>query len=246
MRVDILTLFPNIFSGPFEESIIKKAREKGLIEIRIVNIRDYTTDKHRTADDRPFGGGPGMVLKPEPIFAAVEELKGEGRARVILTTPQGRLFTQDYARDLAKEDHIIIICGRYEGVDERVREALVTDAISIGDYVLTGGELAAMVIVDAVARLIPGVLGNESSITEDSFWRGLLGYPQYTRPASFRGMRVPDVLLSGNHAMIARWRRKESLRRTLYYRPELLQKAKLEEEDMELLEEIKREMGEGG
>jgi tRNA (guanine37-N1)-methyltransferase len=245
MRVDILTLFPNIFSGPFEESIIKRAREKGLIEIRVVNIRDYTTDKHRTADDRPFGGGPGMVLKPEPIFAAVEELKGEGRARVILTTPQGRLFTQDYARDLAKEDHIIIICGRYEGVDERVREALVTDAISIGDYVLTGGELAAMVIVDAVARLIPGVLGNEDSITEDSFWRGLLGYPQYTRPASFRGMRVPDVLLSGNHAMIARWRRKESLRRTLYYRPELLQKAKLEEEDIKLLEEIKREMGEG-
>jgi tRNA (guanine37-N1)-methyltransferase len=245
MRVDILTLFPKIFSGPFEESIIKRAREKGLIEIRVVNIRDYTTDKHRTADDRPFGGGPGMVLKPEPIFAAVEELKGEGRARVILTTPQGRLFTQDYARDLAKEDHIIIICGRYEGVDERVREALVTDAISIGDYVLTGGELAAMVIVDAVARLIPGVLGNEDSITEDSFWRGLLGYPQYTRPASFRGMRVPDVLLSGNHAMIARWRRKESLRRTLYYRPELLQKAELEEEDIKLLEEIKREMGEG-
>jgi tRNA (guanine37-N1)-methyltransferase len=245
MRVDILTLFPNIFSGPFEESIIKRAREKGLIEIRVVNIRDYTTDKHRTADDRPFGGGPGMVLKPEPIFAAVEELKGEGRARVILTTPQGRLFTQDFASDLAKEDHIIIICGRYEGVDERVREALVTDAISIGDYVLTGGELAAMVIVDAVARLIPGVLGNEDSITEDSFWRGLLGYPQYTRPASFRGMRVPDVLLSGNHAMIARWRRKESLRRTLYYRPELLQKAELEEEDIKLLEEIKREMGEG-
>lgn len=241
MRIDILSLFPNMFSGPFEEGIIKRARERGLVDIRIVNIRDYTTDRHRTADDRPFGGGPGMVLKPEPIFAAVEAIKGEGESRVILTTPQGRLFTQEYAKELSQEDHIIIICGRYEGVDERVREALVTDPISIGDYVLSGGELAAMVMVDAIVRLIPGVLGNEESIKRDSFWRGLLGYPQYTRPASFRGMKVPDVLLSGHHEMIERWRKKESLRRTLLYRPDLLQNADLDEEDLKLLEEIREE-----
>lgn len=221
MRIDILTLFPGMFRGPFEESIIKRAVERGLLEIGIHNIRDFAPGRHRVADDYPYGGGAGMVMKPEPVFAAVEAVRRPD-SRVILMTPQGRLFTQSIAQDLSRLDHLVLLCGHYEGVDERVRDHLVDDELSIGDYVLTGGELPAMVVVDAVARLVPGVLGAGESAVEESFAAGLLEYPHYTRPPDFRGWRVPQVLLSGNHARISRWRREQSLLRTLRRRPELL------------------------
>lgn len=221
MRIDILTLFPGMFRGPFEESIIKRAVERGLLEIGIHNIRDFAPGRHRVADDYPYGGGAGMVMKPEPVFAAVEAVRRPD-SRVILMTPQGRLFTQSTAQDLSRLDHLVLLCGHYEGVDERVRDHLVDDELSIGDYVLTGGELPAMVVVDAVARLVPGVLGAGESAVEESFAAGLLEYPHYTRPPDFRGWRVPQVLLSGNHARISRWRREQSLLRTLRRRPELL------------------------
>jgi len=231
-----------MFKSPFEESIIKRALQKKLIEIHLHNLRDFATDAHRTTDDAPFGGGAGMVMKVEPIYRALNYIKEKTgkKARVILLSPQGRTFNQEVALELAKEENIILICGRYEGVDERVREHLVDDEISIGDYVLSGGEIAAMVIVDTVARLIPGVLGNESSIKEDSFYRGLLDYPQYTRPAEFMGWKVPQVLRSGNHKKIREWRIKKMLEKTLERRPDLLKKAKLSPEERKYLEEIKK------
>ncbi|MCL0035014.1 tRNA (guanosine(37)-N1)-methyltransferase TrmD [Dehalococcoidia bacterium] len=224
MRIDIVTLFPNMFSGPFDESIIRRAREKEFAEILIHNLRDYGLGRHRVVDDYPYGGGSGMVLMPEPLFSAVEAIKGESRIPVILLTPQGRLFTQQVAEELAAYSRFILVCGHYEGVDERVREYLATDEISIGDYVLTGGEPAAMVVCDAVVRLIPGVLGSPESVRDDSHSGGLLEYPQYTRPQIFRGWEVPPVLLSGNHAEIARWRREQAVLRTLARRPDLLEK----------------------
>jgi len=230
VHIDILTLFLQMFQGPFSFSILKRAIDHGLISINIHNIRDYTHDKHHTVDDYAYGGGAGMILKPEPIFEAVESIKSNikpeiGELPVILLTPQGRLFSQQIAQELSTYSHLILICGHYEGVDERVREHLVTDEISIGDYVLSGGELAAMVVVDAVVRLLPGVLGSEASLVDDSHVAGLLEYPQYTRPVEYRGWSVPEVLLSGNHAQIAKWRREQSIRRTQERRPELLDKA---------------------
>ncbi len=233
MNFDIVTLFPEMFRGPLGHSILARAEAGGLIQIHLVNPRDTTTDRHHIVDDYPYGGGAGMVMKPEPIFAAVESMYGGGP--IVLMSPQGRRFTQKIARELALEPRLTLLCGHYEGVDERVREHLATDEISVGDFVLTGGELAAMVIVDAVSRLLPGVLAPGSTL-EESFSDGLLEYPHYTRPVEFRGWRVPDVLLSGNHAAIARWRRKESLRRTRQLRPELLEN--LSQADQKLLAEM--------
>jgi tRNA (guanine37-N1)-methyltransferase len=237
MRIDILTIFPGMFSGPFEESIVKRAVEKGLVQIFLHDIRDYASDKHRTVDDYPFGGGQGMLMKPEPLFAAVEDVQGQApeRGPIVLLTPQGRLFDQEVAVELARQDRLIVICGRYEGVDARVHEHLATDEISIGDYVLSGGELPAMVVVDAVVRQIPGALGSPLSSADDSFAQGLLEHPQYTRPAEFQGMSVPEVLLSGNHGEIARWRWQQSLLRTARCRPDLLARAELTEEEKQWL-----------
>jgi tRNA (guanine37-N1)-methyltransferase len=221
MKIDVLTLFPAMFAGPLDESIIKRAREAGRLDLAIHNLRDYAHDRHRTVDDRPFGGGPGMLLKPEPIFEAVESLTREG-TRVILLSPAGRPFSQAIARELAGIEHLLMVSGHYEGFDERVREQLADDELSIGDYVLTNGALPVMVIIDAVTRLLPGVLGDEGSARDDSFSQGLLEYPQYTRPAEFRGAKVPEVLLSGNHAEIARWRAEQAQLRTRERRPDLL------------------------
>jgi tRNA (guanine37-N1)-methyltransferase len=222
--------------GPLEESILKRARESGHLSIALHNIRDYTTDKHHITDDTPYGGGGGMVMKPEPIFAAVETiLQGEAEVPVILLTPQGRLFTHNVAAELSRHRRIALICGRYEGVDERVRRHLATDEISIGDFVLTGGELAAMVVIDAVVRLLPGVVGDPAATFEDSHARGLLEGPHFTRPADFRGWRVPEVLVSGNHAAVARWRRDQALRRTRERRPDLLAEAELNQQDRKFL-----------
>ena len=230
LRCDIITIFPEFFREAFDYGIIRRARAAGLVELTAHDLRRWTSDKHHIVDDRPFGGGEGMVLKPEPIFAAVRELTGVAsrdeyppQTRVILLSPQGRVFTQAMAQDLSQQaSHIVLICGRYEGVDERVAEALVTDEISIGDYVLSGGEPAAMVVIDALIRLLPGALGNESSTTNESFSEGLLDCPQYTRPTEFSGLRVPEVLLTGNHAEIARWRREAALEKTKRNRPDLL------------------------
>jgi len=242
MRFDILTLFPNIFSSPFQESILGKAIEKGLIQIRTINIRDFALDKHKMVDDSPYGGGQGMVMKVEPIARAIEWIKAQNpSAWTIYLTPQGNQFNQDICRKLSSRSHLILLCGRYEGVDERARELFVDEEISIGDYVLTGGELAAMVIIDAVSRLLPGVLGSDRSAEEDSFFNSLLEYPQYTRPFDFRGNSVPKILLSGNHSAISLWRRREALKRTLARRPDLFAKANLSDEDKELLKEILRE-----
>jgi len=221
MKIDVLTLFPAMFAGPLDESIIRRAREAGLLDLRIHNLRDYAHDRHRTVDDRPFGGGPGMLLKPEPIFEAVETLASD-TARIILLSPAGRTFNQAIARELAEVPEMLLISGHYEGFDERVREQLAHDELSIGDYVLTNGALPVMVIIDAVVRLLPGVLGAEESAVEESFSHGLLEYPQYTRPAQFRGMNVPEVLLSGNHAQIAKWRAEQARLRTSERRPDLL------------------------
>lgn len=236
MRVDIVTIFPEAMA-PLEVSILGRARERGLVEISVVDLRDFTSDRHRQVDDLAYGGGPGMVMKPEPFFAAVEALTpGEGaRPRVLLTSPQGRRFDQRAAEELSREAHLIVLCGRYEGVDERVAEGLGAEEFSIGDYVLTGGELAAMVIVDAAVRLIPGVVGDAASVVAESFAGGLLDHPHYTRPAEFRGLRVPEVLLSGHHEAIRRWRRREQLRRTLARRPDLICRDALGEEDRVLL-----------
>jgi len=221
MEFDILTLFPRIFDGPLDESILKRAREAGLVQIRVHNLRDFTHDKHRVVDDKPYGGGPGMLMKPEPIFEAVEKLQ-RADSCVVLMTPQGAPFTQARAKEFAGKPHLIIICGHYEGVDERVREALVDEEVSIGDYVLTNGALAAAVVVDAVTRLIPGAIGHENGAADDSFATGMLEGPQYTRPAEFRGMKVPDVLQSGNHGEVAKWRVEQARQRTKERRPDLL------------------------
>ena len=242
MKFQILTLFPAMFDGPLTESIIKRAAERRLIDVSLHNIRDYATDRHRTTDDAPYGGGAGMVMKVEPLSACIDAVRTAGsRSRVILTTPRGRPFSQALARELVREEELVIICGRYEGVDERVRELYVDDEISLGDFVLTGGEIAAMAIVDAVARLVPGVLGCEESAVSDSFSDGLLEYPHYTRPPEFRGLAVPEVLLSGNHREIARWRRCMSLEKTAAQRPDLLAAASLtDEERMGLVEAARR------
>lgn len=236
MQIDIITLFPQMFSGPFDESIIKRAIDNGRVQITLHNLREFGLGRHRVVDDYPHGGGAGMVLMAEPMFAGVEAVKAEESPPVILLTPQGRLFNQKTAFELAAQNRLILVCGHYEGIDERIREHLVTDEISIGDYVLTGGELPAMVLVEAVVRLIPGVLGADESVYEDSHVDGLLEYPQYTRPQRFRDWEVPEVLVSGNHAEIARWRRQHSVLRTLARRPDLLEKADLTEEERRLVE----------
>ncbi len=247
MQIDILTLFPQLFQGPFSEGIFQRAVDRKLVQVNIHNIRDYTHDRHHTVDDYAYGGGAGMVLKPEPIFEAVEKVKKDTGLRegveelpVILLTPQGRLFSQEVAQELASYSNLVLICGRYEGVDERVRQHLATDEISIGDYVLGGGELAAMVVVDAVVRLLPGVLGSEASAQDDSHTMGLLEYPQYTRPEVYRGWAVPEVLRSGNHAQIAKWRHEQAILRTLKRRPELLDRANLDSAEKQLVDSFKK------
>lgn len=246
MRFDILTLFPGFFDSPLKQSIIGKAIEKGLIRVNTHNIRDYTLDKHRTTDDYPYGGGHGMVMKPDPVVRAIESLKeGSSGVKVLLTTPQGERFSHGLALGLSELPGLIIICGRYEGVDERIR-AFADLEVSAGDYVLSGGEIPALAIIDAVGRLIPGVLGEPVSKEHDSFSDGLLEYPQYTRPEEFRGLKVPDVLLSGNHAVIEKWRRDQSIIRTYKKRPDLLEKARLSAQDLNLIEGLEKEGGSDG
>lgn len=242
MRIDVLTLFPEMFHGPLQTSIVGRAQDAGIVSIHLWNIRDFASDRHRQVDDYPFGGGAGMVMKPEPVFAAVRHVLGEERVPVLLMTPQGETFSHGLAEELAQEQRLLILCGHYEGIDERIRQSLVTRQISIGDYVLTGGELPAMVITDAIVRFLPGALGEATAVWTDSFANGLLEYPQYTRPRDFEGMDVPEVLLSGDHQRIARWRRQKSLRRTLLQRPDLLAELPLSEEDRELLAAIKEEL----
>jgi tRNA (guanine37-N1)-methyltransferase len=236
MRIDILTIFPGMFRGPFDESIVRRAVEQGAVEIVVHNLRDWATDRHRTVDDYPFGGGAGMVMKPEPFFAAAEEILQGAQARIVLLSPAGRRFDQRLAEEFAREPRLLLLCGHYEGVDDRVRQHLATDEISIGDFVLTGGELAAMVVVDAVVRLLPGVIA-PGSLASESYAQGLLEYPQYTRPAAFRGWAVPEVLLSGHHAAIARWRRRQAILRTAQQRPDLLARASLSDEEWRWLRE---------
>ncbi len=246
MQIDILTLFPEMFQGPFSTGLFQRAVSRGIVSVELHNIREYAHDRHRTVDDYPYGGGAGMVLKPEPIFEAVEALQVDWSAQdkeetpVVLLTPQGHPFSQQIARKLSEQPRLILLCGRYEGVDERVREHLVTEEISIGDYVIGGGELAAMVVVDAVVRLLPGVLGSEDSSEDDSHTAGLLEYPHYTRPPVFRGWSVPDVLISGDHSRIAGWRHEQSIIRTLERRPDLLDQAELCVSDEELIERLKQ------
>jgi tRNA (guanine37-N1)-methyltransferase len=222
MKIDVLTLFPAMFAGPLDESIVKRARDTGLVDLKIHNLRDWTHDRHKTVDDRPFGGGPGMLLKPGPLFEAIESLRRE-KTRVVLLSPAGRPFQQAIACELAQMEDLLLVTGHYEGFDERVREALADDELSIGDYVLTNGALPAMVVIDAVVRLLPGALGDDESSRDESFSHGLLEYPQYTRPAEFRGMKVPDVLVSGHHAEIEKWRREQAKRRTKERRPDLME-----------------------
>ncbi|MEP0807509.1 MAG: tRNA (guanosine(37)-N1)-methyltransferase TrmD [Chloroflexota bacterium] len=249
MQFEVFTLLPEVFPPYLESSILKRAIQRGLIDVRLHNIRDYTHDKHHTTDDTPYGGGGGMVMKPEPIFEAIETVLGlaappsppttGANIPIILLTPQGRVFNQRIAEELARHERIALLCGRYEGVDERVREHLVTDEISIGDYVLTGGELPALLLIDAVSRLIPGVLGDPTGAEDDSHAMGLLEYPHYTKPAEFRGWKVPEVLLSGDHAKIERWRREQALLRTFHKRPDMLEKAELSEQDKKFIETLK-------
>ncbi|PWH12604.1 MAG: tRNA (guanosine(37)-N1)-methyltransferase TrmD [Anaerolineae bacterium] len=245
MRFDVFTLLPEVFPPYLQVSILQKAAARGLVSFHVHNIRDYTHDKHHTTDDAPYGGGGGMVMKPEPVFEAVESVLGAPPVcPVILLTPQGRLFNQKVAQELVLYERIALICGRYEGFDERIREHLATDEISIGDYVLTGGELPALILIDAISRLIPGVLGDPTGAEDDSHASGLLEYPHYTRPPDFRGWKVPEVLLSGDHAKIVRWRREQSLRRTLARRPEMLHAAELTEEDQKLLAVLRKKEAE--
>ena len=246
MQFDIFTLLPEVFPAYLDTSILKRARERGLIDVRVHNIRDYTHDRHHTTDDTPYGGGGGMVMKPGPVFEAVESALGpDPVCPVIMLTPQGRVFDQRVAQELSKYERIALICGRYEGIDERIREHLVTDEISVGDYVLTGGELPALLIVDAVSRLLPDVLGDPTGAEDDSHSSGLLEYPHYTRPPEFRGWTVPDVLLSGDHAKIDKWRREQSLLRTLKKRPDLLEKADLSEADQKFLKAHREDLSDG-
>ena len=245
MRFDIITIFPEIFTAVFDSGIVRRAAEAGLIEIRIHDLRDYTHDRHHQVDDRPFGGGAGMVMKPEPLFRAVEALtNGAPDLNVALLSPQGRLFNQSVAEEYSNKPGIVLICGRYEGVDERVVEHLITDEISIGDYVLSGGEIPAMVVVDAVTRLIPGALGCEQSAERESFTGGLLDYPHYTRPAEYRGIKAPEMLLSGNHAEIERWRHRKAIEKTLRCRPDLIHGRALSEQERQEIDEILKEIGE--
>ena len=249
MQFEVFTLLPEVFPSYLETSIIKRARERDLINVRVHNIRDYTHDKHHTTDDTPYGGGGGMVMKPEPVFEAIEtvlglnpdhtQLEPASNIPIILLTPQGRVFNQSIAQELSAHPHIILLCGRYEGIDERIREHLVTDEISIGDYVLTGGELPALILIDAVARLLPDVLGDPTGAQDDSHAMGLLEYPHYTRPPEFRGWKAPDILLSGDHAKIDKWRREQALLRTFNKRPDMLEKAELSKQDMKFVESLK-------
>lgn len=241
MRFDIITLFPELFASTFSAGVVKKAMDKELIEIGIHDLRAYTRDKHRQVDDRPFGGSPGMVLKPEPIYAAVEAVRSAAETPVYLLSPQGRVFDSEWARSLAEQAQVVLVCGRYEGVDERVVEHLVTDEISIGDYVLTGGELAAMVVVDAISRYVPDVVGRSESVRCESFAEGVLDFPHYTRPRSYRGLRVPEVLFSGDHARIAAWRRRKSLEKTLKNRPDLIAKREMSPEEKDIREKVNSE-----
>jgi tRNA (guanine37-N1)-methyltransferase len=248
VKIDVVTIFPAMVRGPLAEGIVGRAMARGLLDVTVHDLRDHTTDRHRVVDDMPFGGGPGMVLKPEPLFAAVEHIRGTRGVpgAVILTSPDGEPLTHAVAERLSALEHIVVLCGRYEGVDERVRASLATETLSIGDYVLSGGELPALVIVDAVARFVPGVVGDEDSVARDTFARGLLDYPQYTRPAEFRGLGVPAVLLSGHHAEIEKWRRREALKRTLERRPELLDTASLDAADEALLKELSADLSKEG
>jgi len=246
MQFEVFTLLPEVFPPYLESSILQRARQRGLIDVRVHNIRDYTHDRHHTTDDTPYGGGGGMVMKPEPVFEAIESVLGTGNdpsqpqpLPVILLTPQGRVFTQHVAKELSQLPRIALLCGRYEGVDERIRQHLVTDEISVGDYVLTGGELPALLIIDAVARLLPSVLGDPTGAEDDSHSMGLLEYPHYTKPPEFRGWKVPEVLLSGNHARIDQWRREQALERTLTRRPDMLDKAELSERDKKFVEGLR-------
>lgn len=242
MKIDVLSLFPEMFEGVLNSSILKKAADNQSVSYNVVNFREFADNKHKTVDDYPYGGGAGMVLKPQPIFDAVTHLSSVSTSpRIILLCPQGERFTQKKAEELAKEQHLLFVCGHYEGYDERIREHIITDEISIGDYVLTGGELGAMVIIDSVVRLLPGVLGNEESHQQDSFSTGFLEHPHYTRPADFRGMKVPDVLISGNHRLIEEWRTKESLRRTYVRRPDLLEKIELTDRQKKWLSELQEQ-----
>jgi len=240
VKFDIVTIFPRMFEGPTREGILGRAIERHLVDLRVHDLRDFTDDRHRTVDDVAYGGGPGMVLKPAPLFRAVEAIREERGVpeAVILTSPQGRTFTQAEAERLSRLGHVVLLCGRYEGVDERVRELVATEELSIGDYVLTGGELPALVVLDAVVRLLPGVVGDEQSVEQDSFRRGLLDHPQFTRPAEFRGLAVPGVLLSGHHAEVRRWRKRQALERTIDRRPDLLAAAQLDEEERAILREV--------
>jgi len=246
LQIDVITIFPQMFEGVIQESILKRAQHKNIVRINIHNLRDFALDKHSTVDDRPYGGGAGMVLKAEPIFRAVEKIlsraKGKSRVRIILLTPQGQTFNQAKAKEFSKERHLLFICGHYEGVDERVKENLITDEISIGDYVLTGGELPAMIIIDSLVRLLPGVLHKKESFENDSFYQGLLDYPHYTRPRKFRGIFVPELLLSGDHSRIRKWRRQKALENTLNKRPDLLKKIRLSLEDQKILAEHGRKL----
>ncbi|AMA63853.1 MAG: tRNA (guanosine(37)-N1)-methyltransferase TrmD [Kurthia gibsonii] len=240
MNIHVLSLFPDMFEGVFGSSILKKAQEKGAVQMNVTDFRSFSQNKHNQVDDYPYGGGAGMVLKPEPLFHAVEDLVAQGKKpRIILMCPQGERYDQKKAEELAKEEDLIFLCGHYEGYDERIREYLVTDEISIGDFVLTGGELAAMTVIDSVVRLLPGVLGQEASHVNDSFSTGLLEHPHYTRPADFRGMKVPDVLMSGNHAKIEQWRMEQSLKRTFERRPDLLEHIELTKEQQAYLKQLK-------
>ena len=242
MTIDLITIFPRMVDAAMSEGIVARARTRGRVEIKVHDLRDFTTDRHRVVDDVPFGGGPGMVMKPEPLFAAVERIRATrgGVEHVLLTSPAGRVFTQGDARRLAAAGRFVVICGRYEGVDDRVRQHIATEEVSIGDYVLSGGELPALVIVDAVCRLVPGVVGDEQSVENDSFTRRLLDYPHFTRPAEFRGHRVPDVLMSGHHGDIRRWRKRMALERTVAQRPDLIEHAALDDEERALLADIER------
>lgn len=239
MKIHVLSLFPDMFTGVFGSSILKKAQEKEAVSLAVTDIREYSTNKHKQVDDYPYGGGAGMVLKPEPMFDAVEAITQGRNPRIILMCPQGERFTQKKAEELAQEEELVFLCGHYEGYDERIRTHLVTDEISIGDFVLTGGELPAMTVIDAVVRLLPGVLGQEDSHIHDSFSTGLLEHPHYTRPADFRGLKVPDVLLSGNHANIDKWREQQSLKRTFERRPDLLEEMELSKEQQAYIESLK-------
>ncbi len=244
IRFDVFSLFPEVFEPYLQSSILLRAQQRNLIEVGLHNIRDWTTDRHHVTDDVPYGGGGGMVMKPDPIFAAVDGVLGTPpQCPVVLLTPQGRAFTQSVAQELSGQSHLALLCGRYEGIDERVRQHLVTDEISIGDYVLTGGELPALVLIDAIARLLPGALGDPEGALDDSYASGLLEYPQYTRPPDFRGWRVPDILLSGDHARIARWRREQALLRTWQRRPDLLTKSRLSDEDRRFIARLDQESG---